>query len=72
MRFKSQIAQAYYLAGLVPAARIEMIAGTNVLVSGLLKAHSHAGAIVRLIAGGRIKVVYNARILFEYRGQTSR
>jgi len=46
---------------------VKIVLDTNVLVSGLLKAHSHAGAIVRLIAGGRIKVVYDARILSEYR-----
>jgi predicted nucleic acid-binding protein len=35
---------------------------TNVLVSGLLKGHSAAGTIVRLIAGGLVQVVYDARI----------
>ncbi|MEW6574499.1 MAG: putative toxin-antitoxin system toxin component, PIN family [Bacillota bacterium] len=40
---------------------------TNVLVSGLLKGHSAAGTIVRLVAGGLVQVVYDARILTEYR-----
>ncbi|KYH33802.1 MULTISPECIES: putative toxin-antitoxin system toxin component, PIN family [Moorella] len=46
---------------------MKIVLDTNVLVSGLLKAHSHAGTIVRLIANGRIRVVYDARILSEYR-----
>lgn len=40
---------------------------TNVLVSGLLKGHSAAGMIIRLVAGGLVQVVYDARILTEYR-----
>ncbi|RPF49935.1 putative PIN family toxin of toxin-antitoxin system [Thermodesulfitimonas autotrophica] len=40
---------------------------TNVLVSGLLKGYSTAGMIVRLVAGGLVQVVYDARILTEYR-----
>jgi predicted nucleic acid-binding protein len=40
---------------------------TNVLVSGLLKGHSAAGTIVRLVAGGMAHLVYNVRILTEYR-----
>jgi putative PIN family toxin of toxin-antitoxin system len=39
----------------------------NVLVSGLLKGHSAAGTIVRLVAAGLVHVVYDARILSEYR-----
>lgn len=40
---------------------------TNVLVSGLLKGYSAAGMIIRLVAGGLVQVVYDARILTEYR-----
>lgn len=46
---------------------MRVVVDTNVLVSGLLKPHNHPGAIVRLIAGGHLQVVYDARILSEYR-----
>jgi putative PIN family toxin of toxin-antitoxin system len=46
---------------------MKVVLDTNVLVSGLLKAHSDAGAIVRLIAAGLLTVVYDARIYAEYR-----
>ncbi|NPV29193.1 MAG: putative toxin-antitoxin system toxin component, PIN family [Firmicutes bacterium] len=46
---------------------MKAVLDTNVLVSGLLKAHSHAGTIVRLVAAGLLRVVYDARILNEYR-----
>lgn len=46
---------------------MKIVLDTNVLVSGLLKAHSDAGTIVRLVAGGLLRVVYDARILAEYR-----
>lgn len=46
---------------------MKIVLDTNVLVSGLLKTHSDAGIIVRLVAGGLLKVIYDARILAEYR-----
>jgi putative PIN family toxin of toxin-antitoxin system len=46
---------------------MKIVLDTNVLVSGLLKSHSHAGTIVRMVAGGLLQVVYDARILTEYR-----
>lgn len=46
---------------------MRIVLDTNVLVSGLLKARSIAGAIIRLIAAGKLQVVYDARILLEYR-----
>ena len=46
---------------------MKVVLDTNVLVSGLLKAHSDAGAIVRLVAAGLLTVVYDARIYTEYR-----
>ena len=46
---------------------MKIILDTNVLVSGLLKTHSDAGVIVRMVAGGLLKIVYKARILAEYR-----
>jgi len=44
-----------------------IVLDTNVLVSGLLKPFSAAGTILRLVAEGRIRVLYDARILAEYR-----
>lgn len=46
---------------------MKIVLDTNVLVSGLLKSHSDAGTIVRMVAGGLLQVVYDARILTEYR-----
>jgi len=46
---------------------MKIVLDTNVLVSGLLKSYSDAGTIVRLVAGGLLRVVYDARILTEYR-----
>lgn len=46
---------------------MKIVLDTNVLVSGLLKSHSDAGTIVRMVAGGLLRVVYDARILTEYR-----
>jgi len=46
---------------------LKAVVDTNVLVSGLLKPYSHPGAIVRLLAGGHIQLVYDARIIAEYR-----
>jgi len=51
---------------------MKIVLDTNVLVSGLLKAHGNAGAIVRGVAGGLLKVVYDARIISEYRDVLSR
>lgn len=44
-----------------------IVLDTNVLVSGLLKPFSAAGTILRLVAEGGIRVLYDARILAEYR-----
>lgn len=46
---------------------MKAVVDTNVLVSGLLKPYSHPGAIVRLLTGGHIQLVYDARIIAEYR-----
>lgn len=45
---------------------MKVVIDTNVLVSGLLKPHNHPGAIIRLLAGGKLQAVYDARILSEY------
>jgi len=44
-----------------------IVLDTNVLVSGLLRPFSAAGTILRLVVEGRIHVLYDARILAEYR-----
>jgi putative PIN family toxin of toxin-antitoxin system len=46
---------------------MNIVLDTNVLVSGLLKAHSDAGSIIRLVISGSLAVVYDSRILAEYR-----
>jgi len=46
---------------------MKIVLDTNVLVSGLLKGYSDSGIIVRLVAAGLIHVVYDARILSEYK-----
>lgn len=44
-----------------------IVLDTNVMVSGLLKGSSNPGMIVRLVAAGRLKLVYDYRIMNEYR-----
>ena len=51
---------------------MKIVLDTNVLISGLLKSNSDAGAIVRMLAGGFLQVVYDARIITEYREVLSR
>ena len=46
---------------------MKVVLDTNVLVSGLLKMHSNAGIIVRMVAGGLLQLVYDVRIIDEYR-----
>ena len=46
---------------------MKAVIDTNVLVSGLLKPYSHPGAIIRQLAGGQIQLIYDARIMAEYR-----
>ncbi|MDN5347670.1 MAG: hypothetical protein PWP65_1234 [Clostridia bacterium] len=43
-----------------------VVLDANVLVSGLLKPYSNAGAIIRLVAVGSLQVAYDARIASEY------
>ena len=40
---------------------------TNVVVSGLLKPHGPSARVLDAILDGRVKLVYDARILAEYR-----
>jgi predicted nucleic acid-binding protein len=46
---------------------VKEVIDTNVLVSGLLKPYSHPGAVIRQLAGGQIQLIYDARIIAEYR-----
>lgn len=45
---------------------MKIVLDTNVLVSGLLSPYGSPGEIVRMVAGGEIKMCYDARILQEY------
>jgi putative PIN family toxin of toxin-antitoxin system len=45
---------------------VNVVIDTNVIVSGLLKPFSPSGEIVRLVADGKIRICYDARILLEY------
>ncbi len=47
---------------------MRIVVDTNVLVSGLLSPFGPPGAIVGLIAAGRLSLCYDARILAEYAG----
>lgn len=45
---------------------MRLVVDTNVLVSGLLTPFGAPGVIVGLIAAGRLRLCYDARILAEY------
>jgi|PlaIllAssembly_1097288.scaffolds.fasta_scaffold206484_3 putative PIN family toxin of toxin-antitoxin system len=44
-----------------------VVLDTNVVVSGILKPHSKAAIILRLVTDGVIQLAYDLRILSEYR-----
>jgi len=46
---------------------ITVVMDTNVLVSGLLTPHSPAATLIRLIVQGSIRLVFDERMLAEYR-----
>lgn len=46
---------------------MKAVIDTNVLVSGLLKPYSQSGAVIRQLIGGQIQLIYDARIIAEYR-----
>ena len=46
---------------------IRVVLDTNVLVSGLLSEHGPPGLIVDLVFAGELALVYDARLLAEYR-----
>ena len=43
------------------------VVDTNVVVSGLLNPHSPSACVLDAVLDGRLKLVYDARILAEYR-----
>jgi putative PIN family toxin of toxin-antitoxin system len=47
---------------------LRIVLDTNVLVSGLLRATSPPGDIVRWVALGEVELCFDSRILSEYRG----
>lgn len=51
---------------------MRIVLDTNVLVSGLLNARGHTGRIVDLVVAGRLRVLYDDRILAEYRDVLAR
>ena len=46
---------------------MKIVLDTNVLVSGLLKAFGPTAEIVRLVISGNLLLLYDARILLEYK-----
>ena len=44
-----------------------IVLDTNVLISGILKPYSKAATILRLVTDGAVQLVYDLRILSEYR-----
>ena len=49
-----------------------VVLDTNVLVSGILKPHGKAAAILHLIVDGTVQLAYDLRLLSEYREVLSR
>ena len=49
-----------------------IVLDTNVIVSGILRPYSKAGAILRLAATGMVKLVYDLRIISEYQDVLNR
>ena len=45
---------------------MNIVLDTNVLVSGLLTPFGSSGEIVRMISGGNLVLLYDARVLLEY------
>ncbi|HAQ61045.1 TPA: putative toxin-antitoxin system toxin component, PIN family [Candidatus Delongbacteria bacterium] len=51
---------------------MKIVLDTNVLISGLINPNGIPGFIVRLVASGYIELVYDYRIISEYREVMSR
>ena len=46
---------------------MKVVLDTNVVVSGLLSPYGHCAEIIRWVADGSLRLVYDGRILEEYR-----
>lgn len=51
---------------------MRVVIDTNVLVSGLLSPYGSAAEIMRMLVGGSLDILYDARILSEYEEVLSR
>ena len=51
---------------------MKIVLDTNVLVSGMLRPHSAAGMLLRMIVAGALEIAVDERILLEYEEVTSR
>lgn len=51
---------------------MKVVIDTNVLVSGLLSPYGASAEIVRMAVAGSLEILYDARIIFEYREVLSR
>ena len=45
---------------------MKIVIDTNVIVSALINSNGMPGKILALVLGGRIKILYDNRIIFEY------
>lgn len=45
---------------------MKIVLYTNVLVSGMLRPHSAAGMLLRMIVAGALEIAVDERILLEY------
>lgn len=51
---------------------MRLVLDTNVVVAGLLNPHGAPGSIMNAVLGGRVSVIVDDRVLFEYRDVLSR
>ena len=51
---------------------MKVVVDTNVIVSALLNTHGIPAQILALILGGKLRILYDNRILFEYYDVISR
>jgi len=47
---------------------MNIVADTNVIVSGLLSPHGPPGEIIQLLLAQKVRVLYDSRIFMEYEG----
>ena len=51
---------------------MKIVLDTNVLVSGLLTPYGPAAQIIRMVAAGTVQLIYDVRIITEYRSVLGR